>query len=58
VPVQFDFADYREVAGVRRPFRWVKTWTNNRVTFALKDVRANVAIDDARFARPAGVPVP
>ena len=58
VPVQFDFADYRENAGVRRPFRWVKTWTNNRVTFAVKDLRANVAIDDARFAKPPGVPVP
>jgi hypothetical protein len=58
VPVQFDFTDYREVAGVRRPFRWVKTWTNNRVTFSLKDVRPNVPVDSARFARPAGASVP
>jgi hypothetical protein len=56
VPVQFDFSDYREVAGVRRPFRWVKTWTNNRVTFALQDVRANVPVDAARFAKPATPP--
>jgi hypothetical protein len=52
VPTQYDYSDYREVAGVRRPFRWVKTWTNNRATFTLKDVRPNVPIDAARFARP------
>jgi len=58
VPVQFDFSDYREAGGIRRPFRTVKTWTNNKVTFTVKDVRANTAIDAARFAKPAPVPVP
>jgi len=57
VPTQFDYADYREVGGVRRPFRWVKTWTNNRATFALKDVRPNVPVDASRFARPAPVTI-
>jgi hypothetical protein len=58
VPVQFDFSDYREVAGVRRPFKWVKTWTNNKVTFTMKDIRGNVAVDAARFAKPAPVAIP
>ena len=58
VPTQFDYADYREVAGVRRPFRWVKTWTNNKATVTLKNVQPNVPIDAARFARPAPVPLP
>ena len=53
VPVQIDYADYREVAGVRMPFRWVMTWTNGQSTIQLEDIRPNVAIDDARFARPA-----
>lgn len=52
VPVQIDYSDYREVAGVRMPFRWVVTWTNGQSTIQLKDVRPNVPIDDARFARP------
>jgi len=56
VPTQFDYADYREVAGVRRPFRWVKTWTNNKATVTLKTVQANVPIDAARFAKPAAIP--
>jgi hypothetical protein len=54
VPTQYDYSDYREVGGVRRPFRWVKTWTNNKATFTLKDVRPNVPIEPARFARPTG----
>ena len=53
VPTQVDYADYREVAGVKMPFRIVMTWTDGQNTFVLSDVRPNVAIDAARFARPA-----
>lgn len=53
VPTQVDYADYREVAGVKLPFRTVVTWTNGQNTIALREVRPNVAIDAARFARPA-----
>src|SRR5437867_997406 len=53
VPVQIDYADYREVAGVKLPFRTTVTWTDGQNTFALKEVRPNVPIDAARFARPA-----
>ena len=56
IPIQFDFSDYRDAGGVRRPFKWVKTWTNNKATFTVKDMRANAAIDAGRFAKPAGVP--
>ena len=55
VPTQYDFSYYREVEGVRRPFRWVKTWTNNQVVFVMTDVRINEPVDAARFARPAAV---
>ena len=53
VPTETEYSDYREVAGVRMPFRMVVTWTNGQNTYELKDVRPNVAIDPARFARPA-----
>jgi hypothetical protein len=56
VPTQLDYSDYREVAGVRRPFQWVKTWTNNKATVTLKNVQPNVPVDSARFAKPAPVP--
>jgi outer membrane lipoprotein-sorting protein len=52
VPVQIDYSDYREVAGVKMPFGWVMTWTNGQSTIRLKDVKPNVPIDAGRFARP------
>ena len=52
VPVQIDYSDYREVAGVKFPFTWTTTWTNGQSFIKLKDVRANAPIDNARFARP------
>jgi hypothetical protein len=53
VPTQIDYSDYRDVAGVRMPFRLVVTWTDGQNTIALTEVRPNVAIDAARFATPA-----
>ncbi len=52
VATQYDYSDYRDVGGVRRPFRWVRTSTANQVTMVLKEFRPNVAIDAARFAKP------
>ncbi len=53
VPTQTEYSDYRDVAGVKMPHRMVVTWTNGQNTIEIKDVRPNVAIDAARFARPA-----
>jgi hypothetical protein len=53
VPMQFDYSDYREVAGVKMPFRTVLTWTDGQNTIALNEVQPNAGIDAARFARPA-----
>jgi outer membrane lipoprotein-sorting protein len=53
IVTQVDYADYREVAGVRMPFRWTVSWLNGRSTFELTNVQPNVAIDAAKFARPA-----
>ena len=53
VPTQADYADYREVSGVKFPFRMIVTWTDGQNTYRLSDVRPNVQIDAARFARPA-----
>ena len=53
VPTQFDFEDYREVAGVKIPFRWTFAWVSGRDVVELTDVQPNVAIDAAKFAKPA-----
>ena len=52
LPTQVDYADYREVAGVKLPFRWTVTWLDGKDTVELKDVRPNTAIDAGRFTRP------
>ena len=51
-PTEIDYSDYREVAGVKVPFRWIVTWTDGRSTFEMSDVQVNTAIDAARFAKP------
>ena len=53
VATQYDYSDYRDVGGVRRPFRWVRTSTANQVTMVVKEMRPNVPIDPARFAKHA-----
>lgn len=58
VPTQVDYSDYREVAGVKIPFRWTVTWTNGQGTTTLTEVQPNVAIDASRFARPAPAAAP
>jgi len=52
-PVQVDYADYRAVDGVQIPHRWTLSRTNGRFTIQIAETKANVAIDDAKFARPA-----
>ena len=52
VPTQIDYADYRDVAGVKMPFKIVITWTDGQNTIALNQVQPNVAIDAAKFAAP------
>jgi len=58
VPTQTDYSDYREVAGVKMPFKWIATWTDGQATTELSDVQPNAAIDASRFARPAPAPRP
>ena len=50
-----DYSDYREVAGVRMPFRWTVSWLSGRSIYELTDVQPNVPVPDTRFARPDGV---
>jgi len=58
VPTQTDFSDYRDVSGVKMPFRWVNTWTNGQATVELTELQINVPIDAAKLTRPAPAPRP
>ncbi len=52
VPTQIDYSDYRPVAGVMMPFKFVYGWVSNREEYTLTDVYPNVAVDAANFGRP------
>ena len=52
-PTQIDYADYREVSGIKVPFRWTVTWLDGRSTYELTELRPNVPIEAAKFAKPA-----
>ena len=54
IPTQVDYRDYAAVNGVKLPLTWELTWTDGREIYKLdpKQVQANVAIPDARFAKP------
>jgi len=52
VPTQVDYADYREVGGIRFPFHWTFAWLDGRDNFEFSDVKLNVSIDAAIFGQP------
>lgn len=56
MPVQIDYSDYRDVDGAKTPCRWTLSRPNGRFTIQLNEVKANVAIDDSKFAKPVAAP--
>jgi outer membrane lipoprotein-sorting protein len=53
IPTQIDFSDYRDVEGVKVPFRWLWTWTDGQSTIELSEIKLNAPIDPAKFNKPA-----
>jgi photosynthetic reaction center cytochrome c subunit len=60
IPTQVDYRDYTAVNGVQIPLTWELTWTDGRETYQLdpRQIQANVAVPDARFAKPLAPVVP
>ncbi len=52
VPVQSDYSDYRDVGGVKFPFKYTFSWLDGRDAFQLTEVKTNVPIDPAMFGKP------
>ena len=52
IPTRVDYSDYREVAGVKIPFKWTVTWLDGRQNFEMTEIQANSTIDTAKFAKP------
>jgi hypothetical protein len=49
VPTQVDFGDYRDVGGIKMPFRVMFAWLDGRDVIQLRQIQMNVPIDPARF---------
>jgi photosynthetic reaction center cytochrome c subunit len=58
LPTQIDYADYRVADGVKVPFRWTLARPNGRFTIQLTELKQNVPVDEAKFAKPPAPPPP
>jgi hypothetical protein len=57
MPSQIDYADYRDVGGLKIPFRRTVTLVRGvRATYEIDEVQHNIPIDDSKFTIPAPLP--
>jgi photosynthetic reaction center cytochrome c subunit len=55
-PIQVDYSDYRDVGGVKTPFRWTIARPSGAFTIQLDEVQNNAPIDAAKFVKPEAPP--
>lgn len=52
VTIQQDFDDYRDVDGVKFPFKYSFLWLDGRFTALISDVKVNAPVEAAKLAKP------
>jgi hypothetical protein len=52
LPTQLDYADYRDTNGVKVAYRWTLSRPSGRFTIQVNEMKQNVPVDDAQFAKP------
>jgi photosynthetic reaction center cytochrome c subunit len=52
IPTQVDYDDYRDVGGVKMPYKFSYAWVSERDDWTMTGYEANVNIDNAKFGRP------
>ena len=52
IPSQIDFSDYRDVAGIKMPFRLLVTWTDGQSTIELTEIQPNAPMEAGTSWRP------
>ena len=52
VPTQWDYSDYRAVAGVMIPFKFSYSWISGREEYTLTDVQPNAPVNVSVFGKP------
>jgi hypothetical protein len=55
---QWDYENYKDVNGIKMPFKITHTWLDGREIMELTQIRPNVAIENARFNKPAAAKAP
>ncbi len=50
-PTQIDYADYRDLDGIKIPFRWTVSRPSGRFTIQIDEAQQNVPVDDAKFEK-------
>jgi hypothetical protein len=53
VPTQVDYYDYRDVDGIKFPFKYKFSWLDGRDSFTITSVKTNVPIDESKFGKPS-----
>lgn len=53
IPTQADYSDYRDVNGIKFPFKYKFSWLDGRDSFQLTGVKVNVPIDEGQFGKPS-----
>lgn len=49
---QVDYDDYREVSGVKMPFKWTVSWLDGQTVYQMNEIKVNVTVADAKFGKP------
>ena len=52
ISIQQDFDDYRDVNGIKFPFKYSFLWLDGRFTATISDVKVNVPVQAAKFTKP------
>jgi photosynthetic reaction center cytochrome c subunit len=52
IPTQIDYSDYRDVGGIKMPFRLVFAWLDGRDSIQLDKVQVNATIAPSKFSKP------
>jgi photosynthetic reaction center cytochrome c subunit len=52
IPTQIDYSDYRDVNGIKFPFRSQFAWLDGRDRFEMTEIQFNTPIESSRFDEP------
>ncbi|MGH9709567.1 MAG: photosynthetic reaction center cytochrome c subunit family protein, partial [Candidatus Acidiferrales bacterium] len=53
LPIEADYSDYRDVEGVKVPYKTIWYTAGQSSAYTVKDIKDNVPVDDSKFEPPA-----